>query len=129
MITVAIRALLALLAIVVCLIWAARADDLPSLKADYFAKAKAAKLANGRIVNCCGEYDAVKVRFIGHDHARGIIIAEIIDVMISMNGKVGDVLTIPVEKVTVELYSPFDEPIAFINGANEPYCLSGPSGG
>ena len=129
MITVLIRAVLAFLVICDCLIWAARADDLPSLKADYFAKAKAAKLANGRIVNCCGEYDAVKVRFIGHDHARGLIIAEIIDVMISMNGKVGDVLTIPVEKVTVELYSPFDEPIAFINGANEPYCLSGPSGG
>lgn len=106
----------------------ARADE-ADLRAEFFQKAKSALLVNGTTVNCCGEGDAVRVRLIGHDHARELIIAEIIDVMRSLNGKVGDILTIPAGKVTVGLYSPFDEPIAFISGNNTPYCLSGPSGG
>lgn len=106
----------------------AKADE-ADLRAEFFQKAKQATLVNGTVVNCCGEGDAVRVRLIGHDHARGLIIAEIIDTMRSVNGRVGDILTIPTGKVTVGLYSPFDEPIAFINSENAPYCLSGPSGG
>lgn len=107
----------------------ARADELPQLKAEYFEKAKRATLADGRVVNCCGEYDAVRVRLLGQDDARGLIVAEIIDVMRSAHGKVGDILTIPLSKVTVGLYSPFSDPIAFVAGDLTPYCLSGPSGG
>ena len=107
----------------------ARADEVPSLKAEFFERAKRAKLADGRTVNCCGEGDAVRVRLLGQDEARGLIIAEITDVMRSVNGRVGDVLTIPKGKVTIGLYSPFDDPIAFIASNLTPYCLSGPSGG
>ena len=107
----------------------ARADELPGLKAEYFEKAKRALIVDGRTVNCCGEGDAVKVRLLGQDDARGLIVAEIIDVMRSANGKLGDILTIPKGKITVGLYSPFAEPIAFIAGDLTPYCLSGPSGG
>ena len=107
----------------------ARADEVPGLKAEFFERAKRATIAEGRTINCCGEGDAVRVRLLGQDEARGLIIAEIIDVMRSANGKVGDVLTIPKGKVTIGLYSPFEEPIAFIAGDLTPYCLSGPSGG
>lgn len=107
----------------------ARGDE-PDLRAEFFRRAKSATLANGRTgVNCCGEPDAVRVRFIGHDFKRGMIIAEIVDVMRSKYGKVGDILMVDKGLVTVGLFSPFDEPIVFINSINEPYCLAGPSGG
>ena len=120
---------LAALALSVLSALPANAQD-ADLRAQYFRDAKRATLADGRQgVNCCGEGDAVKVRFIASDRENGVIFAEIIDTMKSVNGKAGDILRIPVGTVTVGLYSPFDEPIAFINGVNEPYCLSGPEGG
>lgn len=79
-------------------------------------------------VNCCGEGDAVKVHIEGQ-MPNGVIVARIIDKMKSVNGKVGDMLSIPQGKITIRLYSPFVEPIVFINGLNQPYCISFPSGG
>ena len=129
--TVALRAVVALVAIIAALIWTARAadsNDEAALRALYFQQAQRATLANGRQpVNCCGEYDAVKVRVTGQSGPT--IFAEIIDVMKSAHGKVGDKLFIDVGKITIGLYSPFLEPIAFINSGLEPYCLSGNSGG
>ena len=107
----------------------ARADEVPGLKAEFFERAKRATIADGRTVNCCGEGDAVRVRLLGQDEARGLIIAEITDTMRSVNGRVGDVLTIPKGKITIGLYSPFADPIAFISGDLTPYCLSGPARG
>ena len=133
MIVVVFRAAIALCAICACLIWAARADDMDALlRKHYFDAAKRATtretVNDDRIVNCCGEGDAVKVKIIGQGPG-GLIIAQIIDIMKSENGKVGDVIPVPPGKVTVKLYSPFAEPILFINGANMPYCLSFSSGG
>ena len=113
--------------------WVAKADDMDAmLRKHYFDAAKRATtretVNDDRIVNCCGEGDAVKVKIIGQGPG-GLIIAQIIDIMKSANGKVGDVIPVPPGKVTVKLYSPFAEPILFINGANMPYCLSFSSGG
>jgi len=98
------------------------------LRKHYFEAAKSATLRDGNVQNCCGQADAVKVEAIGSG-PRGEIVVRIIDIMKSANGKVGDVITVPPGKVTVKLYSPFAEPILFLSGTNDPYCLSFSSGG
>jgi len=127
MITVAIRAVLALVVMCACLIWAARAaEPSPEDRAKFFQDVKAAVLVDGRTINCCGEGDGVKVKLTGF--AGGIITAVITDTMRSQNGKVGDILKIPTSLNTVNIFNPFAEPIAFINGLNMPYCLTGNAG-
>lgn len=111
----------------------AQADDMDALlRKHYFDAAKRAMTRESapvdQVINCCGEGDAVKVKIMGQG-PNGLIFAQITDVMKSANGRVGDVIQVPPGKVTVKLYSPFAEPVAFINGANQPYCLSFPAGG
>lgn len=133
MITVAFRVFAAAIIIGLCLIWAARADDMDAmLRKHYFEQAKKATTRESvndlRTVNCCGEGDAVKVKIIGQG-PNGLIIAQVTDTMRSANGKVGDVIQVPPGKITVRLYSPFAEPIAFIASDLGVWCLSFPSGG
>lgn len=109
---------------------AVKAQDLQAARrAAYFAAAKDAFLADGRRVNCCGEHDAVRVRITHVDRVRREAHAIIVDVMASKYGRLGDDLIVPLSLNTVELHSPFDDPIVFIRADNSPLCLSAPAGG
>ncbi len=100
----------------------------PQERAKFFADVKSARLVSGEVVNCCGEGDGVKVRMLEYDVALGLAKAQIIDKMKSWNGNVGDVITIPLGKNTVNIHNPFDTPIAFIRSDNSPICLAGNGG-
>ncbi len=106
----------------------AYADDIEAAaKHRFFEAVKSARIAAGTKINCCGKGDAVKVRMMGNTH-NGFL-AEVIDTMHSVNGKVGDVLTVGRDTITAEIASPFPEPVVFINSQNRAYCISFGSGG
>jgi|GEM_PF-6662217 len=122
------KAAVAAIALAATVALPARGDDLAAAeRRRFFEAVTSAKLANGDKVNCCGWGDAVKVRMIGN--APGGFIVQIIHTMRSSNGKVGDVIIVPRGKITIEIASPFPEPVLFINSENAPYCISFGSGG
>jgi hypothetical protein len=99
------------------------------LRAKFFQDVTHAKLLNGSVVNCCGQGDAVKVRFIDSDRTRHLIYAEIIDTMRSVYGRRGDIVVIETGVTTVDIFTPFDDPIVFISASNKVLCLSAPERG
>jgi hypothetical protein len=101
----------------------------PDLTSKFFEDAKGALLANGQRVNCCGPADGVKVRVTRINREARTVEAVIIDIMRSVNGKVGDAITAPLDLMTIEIESPFAEPVAFIRGDLSVICFAGRTGG
>jgi hypothetical protein len=126
------RALVAVIGVIVALT-APLAQGLDRHDADdtalFWQRVKSASLVNGATgKNCCGEADAVRVKLLGKIEGGDDFRAEIVDIMRSAFGKVGDVLTISPGVTIVDVYSPYDFPIVFLNGRNEAICLAAPEG-
>jgi hypothetical protein len=94
----------------------------------FWQRVKTANLVNGERRNCCGAGDAVRVKLLGKIEGGDDFRAEIVDTMRSAFGKIGDVLTVTPGVTIVDVYSPYDFPIVFLNGRNEAICLAAPEG-
>lgn len=103
---------------------AARAQE-PSSddKRAFFSAVKQGLRADAQVVNCCGEYDAVRVEMIANEGSE--IIVRIVDIMQSQHGRVGDIVRIPRGHLLQRIYSPYASPIAFIRKDLSSICLSG----
>ena len=98
------------------------ADGPMTLRQQFFADSKKAKLIDGAGQDCCGVADAVRVKL--WEQKGSHVPAEVIDPMRHPTAKRGDIIVVPVKRLARWPLAPSElGNILFINKYKQPYCL------